>query len=124
MSFLKKRLTWVLCSFGSKLHLQLVLDSRRKLWPFKSPQLNSSSYLSFSVLSFVHFSFDCLLPPVQVWFYGWLLNDLQAYVSRDQTTVNAARSQSPLQSSLLFLGSEDCNDGLVKHRLQALLGQC
>lgn len=35
--FLKKRLTWVLCSFGSKLHPRLVLDSRRELWPFQEP---------------------------------------------------------------------------------------
>lgn len=55
--------------------------------------------------------------------YGWLLNDLRVYVSRYQTAVDAAGSQSSLQSSLLFLGSQDCNDGLVEHRLQALLGQ-
>lgn len=55
--------------------------------------------------------------------YGWLLNDLQAYISRDQTAVDAAGSQSSLQSSLLFLGSQDCDDGLIEHRLQAFLGQ-
>lgn len=54
---------------------------------------------------------------------GWLLNDLWVYVSRNQTAVDAAGSQSSLQSSLLFLGSQDCDDGLVEHRLQALLGQ-
>lgn len=73
--------------------------------------------LSFLVLSFVHLSFA--FSPGLV--YGWLLNDL--YVSRDQTAVDAAGSQSSLQSSLLFLGSQDCNDSLVEHRLQALLGQ-
>lgn len=55
--------------------------------------------------------------------YG-LLDNLQAVVSRDQAAVDAARSQSSLQSSLLLLlGSQDCNDGLIKHRLQALLSQ-
>lgn len=81
--------------------------------------------MSSSVLSVVHFFF-CLssaYSPGLV--YGWLLNDLGGgvYVSRNQTAVDAARSQSSLQSSLLFLGSQDCNDGLVEHRLQALLGQ-
>lgn len=52
-----------------------------------------------------------------------LLNDLQVYVSRDQAAVDAAGSKSSLQSSLLLLGSQDCDDGLVEHRLQALLGQ-
>lgn len=55
--------------------------------------------------------------------YGWLLNDLQVYISRDQTAVDAAGSQSSLQSAFLFLRSQDCDDGLVEHRLQALLGQ-
>lgn len=49
---------------------------------------------------------------------------LLVWVSRDQTAVDAARSQSSLQSSLLPLGSQDGDDGLVEHRLQALLGQC
>lgn len=44
-------------------------------------------------------------------------------VSCDQAAVDAARPQSSLQSSFLFLGGQDCNDGLVEHRLQALLGQ-
>lgn len=55
--------------------------------------------------------------------YGLLLNDLWVYVSRDQAAVDAAGSQSSLQSSLLSLGGQDGNDGLVKHCLQALLGQ-
>lgn len=43
--------------------------------------------------------------------------------SCDQAAVDAARPQPPLQSALLLLGSQDCDDGLVEHRLQALLGQ-
>lgn len=55
--------------------------------------------------------------------YGLLLNDLWVYISCDQTAIDAAGSQSSLQSSLLSLGSQDGDDGLVKHCLQALLGQ-
>lgn len=49
--------------------------------------------------------------------------DLQVPGSRDQAAVDAARPQSPLQSSFLPLGSQDGDDGLVKHGFQALLGQ-
>lgn len=119
-----KRLTWVLCSFGSKLHP--CVGQQQRVMAFQEPcSLKVALVLSFSVLSVVHFFF-CLsssaYSPRLV--YGWLLNDLGGgYVSRNQTAVDAARSQSSLQSSLLFLGSQDCNDGLVEHRLQALLGQ-
>lgn len=43
--------------------------------------------------------------------------------SCDQAAVDAARPQSPLQGAFLLLGGQDRNDGLVEHRLQALLGQ-
>lgn len=100
--------------------LKLCWTARESYCLSRALQLKSSS---FSVLSFVHFSFFCLLPYSPGLVYGWLLNDLRVYVSRDQAAVDAAGSQSSLQSSLLFLGSQDCNDGLVEHRLQALLGQ-
>lgn len=56
-----------------------------------------------------------------VWMDGWPADPHAA--SCDQAAVDAARPQSSLQGSFLFLGSQDCNDGLVEHRLQALLGQ-
>lgn len=43
--------------------------------------------------------------------------------SCDQAAVDAARPQPPLQGAFLLLGGQDCNDGLVEDRLQALLGQ-
>lgn len=90
---------------------------------FQEPcSLKVALVLSFSVLSFVHFSLvSFAFSPGLV--YGCLLIDLWVCVSRDQTAVDAAGSQSSLQGSLLFLGSQDCDDGLVEHRLQALLGQ-
>lgn len=45
------------------------------------------------------------------------------WASSDQAAVDAARAQSPLQRPLLPLGGEDGDDGLVEHRLQALLRQ-
>lgn len=90
---------------------------------FQEPcSLKVALVLSFSVLSFVHFSLVSFALSLGL-VYGRSLSDLWVYVSRDQTAVDAAGSQSPLQGSLLFLGSQDRDDGLVEHRLQALLGQ-
>lgn len=62
---------------------------------------------------------------VRLWSLLAWMEDRQTHMlsSCDQAAVDAARPQSPLQSALLLLGSQDCNDGLVEHRLQALLGQ-
>lgn len=96
----------------------LVLGSRRDLQPFTSLQLKVAPLCPFQ---------SCLLSVGLAYspglVYGWLLNDLGVQVSRDQTAVDAAWPQSSLQSSLLFLGSQDRDDGLVEHRLQPLLGQ-
>lgn len=81
-----------------------------------------SSLLSHSAVCAFYFCLSFAFNPGLV--YGWLLNDLWVDVSRDQTAVDAARSQSSLQSSLLSLGSQNGNDGLIEHCLQALLGQC
>lgn len=71
-----KRLTWVLCSFGSKLHP--CVGQQQRVMAFQEPcSLKVALVLSFSVLSVVHFFF-CLsssaYSPRLV--YGWLLNDL------------------------------------------------
>lgn len=126
----QKRLTWVLCSFGSKLHPKPQCWTAgescgrsaltRLLFCFVLSGPSVSLCLSLPSL---HFSIFCLLPSVQVWFCGFLLDGFWACVSRDEAAVDAAGSQSPLQSSLLSLGSQDGDDGLVEHRLQALLGQ-
>lgn len=74
-------------------------------------------------------SSEVLLRPqstrVRLWSLLVWMEDQQTHVlsSCDQAAVDAARPQSPLQSALLLLGSQDCDDGLVEHRLQALLGQ-
>lgn len=67
---------------------------------------------------------DEVLLRVRLWSLLVWMEDQQTHMlsSCDQAAVDAARPQSPLQSALL-LGSQDCNDGLVEHRLQALLGQ-
>lgn len=57
------------------------------------------------------------LPSVQVWLMVVCGTISRVYASRDQTAVDAARSQSSLQSPLLSLGSQDGDDGLVKHCL-------
>lgn len=81
-----------------------------------SPLVSHSAVCAF----FFCLSFAC--SPGLV--YGLLLTDLQEVnLSRDQAAVDAAGSQSSLQRSFLFLGSQDCDDGLVEHRLQALLCQ-
>lgn len=116
-----KRLTWVLCSFGNKLHPSV--GRRARVMAFQEPRSLKVALVSwFSFLSF----FLCTLLPANSpgLVYGRLLSDLPFRVSRDQTAVDAARSQSPLQSALLFFGGQDCDDGLVEHRLQALLRQC
>lgn len=129
----QKRLTWVLCSFGSKLH------PKPQCWTAgetggrsRAPQLKSSSCFCpfrsfglplplFAVYAFFPLSVFCL--QVQVWFVDFCLDGFWACASRDEAAVDAAGSQSPLQGSLLPLGSQDGDDGLVEHRLQALLGQ-
>lgn len=62
---------------------------------------------------------------VRLWSLLVWMEDQQTRVlsSCDQAAVDAARPQSPLQSALLLLGRQDRDDGLVEHRLQALLGQ-
>ena len=45
------------------------------------------------------------------------------WASGDEAAVDAAWGQPPLQQTLLPLGGEDGDDGLVEHRLQALLCQ-
>lgn len=93
----------------AELHPRLVMDS---LW--------NAIQKSFSGLLCAHFSQFQVWSPL-VWMDGWAAEPHA--VSCDQAAVDAARPQSSLQSSFLLLGSQDCNDGLVKHRLQALLGQ-
>lgn len=128
--FEKKRLTWVCAPLVVNCIINPRTGQQARVMTFsRALQLKSSScFVLFSphfclALLSVHFSFVCLMPSVQVWFMVGCCMISGFYVSRDQAAVNAAGSQSPLQSPLLSLRSQNGDDGLVKHCLQALLGQ-
>ena len=68
-----------------------------------------------------HRPWPALVPLVGYGPVGLRLANL--WVSGDEAAVDAARGQPPLQHTLLPLGGEDGDDGLIEHRLQALLRQ-